>query len=68
MKIARYLQKWLGKQINEEIYTDFLESTTLWSLKASMRKAVMKQIKGIESSDSSVSEEDNDEEAKSDNI
>lgn len=33
-----------------------------------MRKAVMKQIKGIESSDSSVSEEDNDEEAKSDNI
>lgn len=68
MRIARYLQKRLGKSINEEIYTEFLESTTLWSLKASMWKAVMKQLKGIESSDSSVSEEENEEDAKGENI
>ena len=33
-----------------------------------MRKAVMKQLKGIESSDSSISDEEVDEEAKGENI
>jgi len=68
MKIAWYLQKWLGKKLNEEIFTDYLESTTLKSLKASMWKAVMKQLKGVESSDSSITDEEVDEEVKGDNI